>query len=573
MKCLWPIKIARGFSVPQPNWSKSVPITMLTTLVVFIGCFPFHAFSKEASPISVYTHKDFIRTSYTPFASSYLSLLSNHLSGGLFSGQPWGVKENYNGWYNLNRPNSWKILVQSNLTPLIKRFDAITKKYYQQPPISDIVHEEFSAPAYTVFWKTALWEGFCHRRSAASIDPRVNQLATNQYGLLCDDVILSQGEIKELFTAFSPYGDVTYVGQSNSPATAHTLRDLTGFDDLSAGDFHSTVYRRLNSNLALAVEKDSSHKVNNQSLFAAKFQRHRLSLGEASLNFLVSKIPMITLVDRTGSNKKLLTLLADMQNHLKTTAINWNPKFEAHKRWKQWAQSKNAILVKRGSSSDYYEYKDDNQLIVVNQKKILSAFEAQIQKEIAKNTESLQFFFQINGLWLAEKSKPFAFLHEIQKKLTELNLGFFFQLITENILRKKLINGEVALKKNIPLYLYTTTITHREDTPFNTPEVPGQHIQQETYRYLLAELNHKVVFSTWLTESTRRPDFIWWPAPIDLQYYKNLNTQNRSKHIQTPDARLLSAFISLLKLLNDCEPLENFLLPGHPPELGPMNYN
>ena len=511
-----------------------------------------------------------------PYSSSFLPVISSQLSGGLFAGRPWGIKQPFETWYRLSPQVIWR----SQTTPLIERFDKATSTFYQSPPILPLIKKHYSAPFYTALWQTPLWQGFCHRRTAASMDKIINRMAKAQQGLVCGDELFSQGEIKELFTAFTPYDQPSYRGQVSTKDTSFKLRNQTGFDDLSPLTFHQNLFKRLRNNQAVGLEVDASAAIDNQTVYGADSQFHSIDLKKVVDKKQTHLLPMKFLIGETKSAFELIQKLLQMQEILEIQAAQWRPEIKSAEKWDQWihAPHRHAVLIKRGEQDYFYQYTESDRTITVSRSEIKKAFQKQIESEIQKNNEKLMQFVKENTKWLIDTAKTYLHLYrpqsffqtrsdkshydlsDLYRKLDQYELGFFFHLIANNNLSRLIQKGEVRLNDKVRLVNVKTRVYHRKDTPFNTTEDEEGYLGSHTYNYLFAYYKNSVVHSGWQTRAQQRPDLLWWIAPIDIDYFRQLG---RISDQESQTASYYGAFDNLMRLIEDCEPLEDYLLPPH----------
>ena len=127
------------------------------------------------------------------------------------------------------------------------------------------------------------WEGFCHQWSMASLNPGVNEILSRSDGLLCGNTVLTQGELKELFTAFYATGSdsphLSIIGgrlSHKTPMKWNKLRRLVGADDVPAHRLHTALYERLLNNKGIVLDGSASPDVWNFPVYkaASDFERY-----------------------------------------------------------------------------------------------------------------------------------------------------------------------------------------------------------------------------------------------------------------------------------------------------------
>ena len=123
------------------------------------------------------------------------------------------------------------------------------------------------------------WEGQCVQWSAAALDPAIERLLDSTSGIVCGDVMISFGEIKELFTAlYSNIQATLFCGSKTlqrrgsfyGNPVIRGARDRYGFDDFAASDFDSRLYEYLKAGKGVILDVDPGPQVWNQPVYAAK---------------------------------------------------------------------------------------------------------------------------------------------------------------------------------------------------------------------------------------------------------------------------------------------------------------
>ena len=135
------------------------------------------------------------------------------------------------------------------------------------------------------------WEGFCHRWSAANTTPIVPELIHSTSGIICDGILLSRGELKELFTALYRMDDsyVKYYGKRNwsedkPGGKAYRVYEELGYDDLAAHTFHQQLINNLSKNESIVIEVDTSTQVWNHPVVAMETSEEIVNLEDILKN-------------------------------------------------------------------------------------------------------------------------------------------------------------------------------------------------------------------------------------------------------------------------------------------------
>ncbi len=135
------------------------------------------------------------------------------------------------------------------------------------------------------------WEGFCNRWSAANTNPIVPELIHSTSGIICDGILLSRGELKELFTALYKIDEkyVKYYGKRNYSedmpgGKAYSIYQELGYDDLAAHTLHHQLVSNLSKNESIVIEIDSSIKVWNHPVVAMETNEEVVSFDDILKN-------------------------------------------------------------------------------------------------------------------------------------------------------------------------------------------------------------------------------------------------------------------------------------------------
>lgn len=120
------------------------------------------------------------------------------------------------------------------------------------------------------------WEGLCEQWSASSLDPRINQFLDETQGVVCDGVVLSQGELEELFTFFySGFDGLFLEGERdnrNRSAAQLRMEDELGWSDVNPSKFQKAVHQALREKKGLVLDATPDEQVWNQPVYFSALQ-------------------------------------------------------------------------------------------------------------------------------------------------------------------------------------------------------------------------------------------------------------------------------------------------------------
>lgn len=135
--------------------------------------------------------------------------------------------------------------------------------------------------------------GFCHQWSAASLNIDIERRLSSTEGISCDEVLITQGELKELFTGLYEVPLAEFYGNITRKAEVGAIIEIKnkiGLDDLPAHIFHQELYDYLNRDQGVVLDIRSNEYTSNQPVFRAVSSVHNLSSPE--LMEYIEKIPL-----------------------------------------------------------------------------------------------------------------------------------------------------------------------------------------------------------------------------------------------------------------------------------------
>lgn len=212
----------KGVPRPGADWRDAKIISVI--FLAWIGAL------LAASRAAVADQTESARLDWLPYSSSYLPFDRGYLT-------------RYGGW-GMDR----------SLDPLMsgpvdsrdsvgERFDLLRSRVLGDPnrltPFLDNSMYVPSAPQ---------WEGFCHQWAAGALDPQMARILEADHDVVCQGVFLSQGEIRELVTAFYTARGDEYAGtKGDEPLDPEVVlaRSELGTDELPAYRFHEMLYDNL----------------------------------------------------------------------------------------------------------------------------------------------------------------------------------------------------------------------------------------------------------------------------------------------------------------------------------------
>ncbi|OFZ52658.1 MAG: hypothetical protein A2428_01445 [Bdellovibrionales bacterium RIFOXYC1_FULL_54_43] len=138
-------------------------------------------------------------------------------------------------------------------------------------------------------------------------------------------------------------------------------------------------------------------------------------------------------------------------------------------------------------------------------------------REVLKRLQELDSFLEralvsnVTGAEVAAAARPFSFLKRY----------FGFSPTVKDLIRKRTRLMDSLVKQDL-LRLQTGYQVKRARTKLefaveSTFAATSDFWRQETYEYLLIELDSKLISSAWLTPPRKRPDFMWVPIRANLK--------------------------------------------------------
>lgn len=243
---------------------------------------------------------------FKPYSSSYLPLWKGDV---LLPPQPNRIDKLLKKEISLNYESQ----------SAIERYDAIRQAKLGQS--TKILTDEFRGRVHRP--EAKFWEGHCNQWAAGALDREVNQFISSVGGLICDDILISEGELKELFTLFySDYSTRLLAGErTRYDPSIHDrwLRSYLGLDDLAAQDFHNHLHRYLKREKGLVMEISSDVDVWNQPVFRAKSSGILSSDSLLSLQRIGPLIPADLLESRELKDRGILQEYQSIEKEL----IDW----------------------------------------------------------------------------------------------------------------------------------------------------------------------------------------------------------------------------------------------------------
>ena len=177
-----------------------------------------------------------------------------------------------------------KQIVKKSSDVLSRKFTLIAEEMSLMTPvqskkIGSFLDKKFNQP------NAEDWNGVCNQWSFGSQHPEIHKLVEYTQGMMCNDYFLSQGEIKELFTAFyhdikasDVYGfrnDTNYKklklnNDKNDILLARKVFDeMVGEDDFPAISFHQNLHKNLKKNNPLVIDTFYGHEKWNRPVLSA----------------------------------------------------------------------------------------------------------------------------------------------------------------------------------------------------------------------------------------------------------------------------------------------------------------
>lgn len=170
------------------------------------------------------------RLDWIPYSSSYLPFDKGYLTR--YGGR--GMDS------QLEPLMSWRVDSRDSVG---ERFDLLRSRVLgDSNPLTPFLDSSMYVPT------APSWEGFCHQWAAGALDPQMARILEADHDVVCQGIYLSQGEIRELVTAFYTARGDEYIGtKSDQPLDPEVVlaRSELGTDELPAHQFHQMLYRNL----------------------------------------------------------------------------------------------------------------------------------------------------------------------------------------------------------------------------------------------------------------------------------------------------------------------------------------
>ena len=201
--------------------------------------------------------------------------------------------------------------VQKTLSPLV------SKKYY-----------EFGAD---------LSVGFCHQWSAAALHPDIYQRLSASDGIICNNTLITQGELKELFTAFyhvptAPFfGNITKESESD---VMYNIRKKLGMDDLFASTFHTTLHHYLAQDQGVVIDLKPLFENSNHPVY-----RVTSSIELENPYKFIKQLPPVVFETDDLSFKEVLSKITKLDDILQRAIFREISDEEVRDAWKPYGSS------------------------------------------------------------------------------------------------------------------------------------------------------------------------------------------------------------------------------------------
>ncbi|MBI2645794.1 MAG: hypothetical protein HYW85_01995 [Deltaproteobacteria bacterium] len=315
--------------------------------------------------------------------------------------------------------------------------------------------------------------GHCHLWTQASLDPFIAKQLEQTESIICGESLLTQGEIKELFSALYDYGSSEGATRYGHPTGVeflsgftYELRKKLGVDDLNADDFHSVIYEELAQGRGVAIEIKPTWAYANHPIYhmGSTFK----TVAPHEVFQYINQIPF-TLY--STDDKKLQSIIQE--------TLLFETLFKKYLRY-EFVSAPYAHL-----------FFDDLETLRKEQKQL----EEEIKKTWAPYSNFFKnLFYDLDGM-----------LHDLLKER---------QNHIQNYILPALQNGTVSLNPELVIQQVTSTISYAD---YNDDYAsPKNHSKNTTYDYLLFTKNNIPVASAWLTLPDQRPDFIWLMNPSHI---------------------------------------------------------
>lgn len=307
------------------------------------------------------------------------------------------------------------------------------------------------------------WEGFCDKWSAASLDPAVNSyIEKADAKVICRNVVITKGEIKELFTGFYDY--------KNSPVgfSGHRFdRELDG---------HEQELLRTGQDLYSA---DSFDMTLNKTIGNAEKPRGVVLNVTKALEVWNQPVYKMNRCEYTEQNAgKLGSLPADTLE---------SPIKEVNDWLMDVAKADRISLMKL-----YYpstpDLGDDSKSLVIQ----LSKLQVQLRNQLNSSKGLDQIQESLDSM-----PKDLTNYSAVRKGIREAMAAMY-------------VGGAIQLKKDLSVTRVANTVYYGSEVDYAEDE--RSNTSQEYSYYIIKNNNGRVVGSSWETPPEDRPGFAWVPS-------------------------------------------------------------
>lgn len=374
---------------------------------------------------------------FQPYSSSYLPR-----ADGLLTAKP---KNTLNPPKGLT-PEQIKVL---NSMSLMEKIDALNASLGRHTHYQQSVEEKLHTPG------APRWAGFCDVWSASSLDPEVNEYISNsQKVAVCNNIPITQAEVKEAFTGFYEYQTDTksfrgYDLKNSLSPTDETLLTFSGQDVFYGHDLDEVVTKNLKNGQGVVLNVVKTKERWNQPVFKS----HRCE-DSADKTLIEKPLPVRRLDSEYSEVSEFLRSINESDSNLLyqfSTEAYPSPTFEADRLFSSLIDLKNDAKPKIKATIDR--------------------------------------FVQLEGV----DRRDYVRVRKI-----------IAQVIVD--LKR---TGLVKLKDGLTLTKVENTIFYGKEVPF---AVDGKLADARTYKYgLIKNANGQVVDSFWITAPEERPGSIWVP--------------------------------------------------------------
>tara|TARA_B100000749_G_C18450156_1_gene476156 strand:+ start:68572 stop:69990 length:1419 start_codon:yes stop_codon:yes gene_type:complete len=416
---------------------------------------------------------------------------------------------------------------------LIERFDLAAKTALKAKPMAPYIEYNYTRPLWQLGWKIKFWHGFCDDRSRSSLDPKIHQMVMAQDAIDCNGIEFSQGELKELFTAFSDHSAPSvYLGGVTEERLDPRAREITGFDDVHPHKMHEFIFNQLETDRGFIVEEKADASVNNVAAFKAESESFNLSLKQILDQGYVLRIPLMQVT--ASSEASAFKHLQHIQSEVRKVTLQEAPRYQA-------------IEEKIQAGEDY-----DEDYLAQRTQKIIEEREASkiaLRQYIKSHKRELR---KVARRHTRVQSKERALINAALKQNNAMEFYYeFMRFVGVKFFREK----QWKLNGDIKFVAFNTDVYVRDNAPFNHPEDPTKYIRIIPMKYFIIYQGDEVMESSWRTPAKKRPDQLWYSEPTDFRVLEMQALRARVLGEEMDPFRL--ALSDLVHLIKTCEPINH----------------